>query len=472
MKREKNLLANTFILGVGSILPKFSTFLILPILTAYLTKTEYGLYDLILTSMSFILPIFSLQIEHAVFRYLIDLKVINERKKIITNSVVYILCASIVLLILSLIILKQYENYIKYLICVYVVLNLFYRYILQVCRGLKLLKNYSLGSIIQSFLMVLLIFVFVKEMNMGFYGLLISLVISIFIAIIFVFISSRVIKLFSFKFYDFESIKKLLSYSLPLLPNSISWWIVSVSDRWIVTAILGIEMNAIYAISNKIPSLFKLVYNNFNLAWQESASITSKDSDVREYYTNIFNYLFNFLMGMLLLLITISPLIFKIFIDEAYFLAYYQMPILFSAMLFSSLSSYYGGIYVAFKKTKSIGISSVIAALFNVLVNLVFVSKIGLYAASFSTLLSYVVLTLYRAIDIQKYIYIKYNFTKIIGLLFILTIVSIINYLNIYYLNILNFIVAVIMSIILNRSLIKQTVLKLINKFKNKDLAL
>ena len=168
MGREKQLLINTIILGIGSVLPKFSTFLILPILTAYLTKAEYGTYDLILTSMSFVLPIISLQIEHSVFRYLIDSKIIQEKKKVITNSVVYILCSSLVLFILSLIFLNHYENYIKYLICVYIVLNLFYRYILQVCRGLRLLKNYSLGSIIKSFSMVFLVFIFIKQMNMGF----------------------------------------------------------------------------------------------------------------------------------------------------------------------------------------------------------------------------------------------------------------------------------------------------------------
>lgn len=449
MRREKRLLINSFILGLGNVLPKISTFITLPILTSALSKFEFGKYDLIVTSMSFILPLFSLLVEQAVFRFLLDSNS-EDKKKLITNSALYILISSIFLYFLGQLVLKQFEYGLRILICVYVVLNLYYTYAIQVCRGLGLLKKYSFSSIINTLLNLLFVVLLVGKMETGFYGLITSLVVSIFVASIFAIHSSGIIKLFSLKLYDSQCIKGLLTYSIPLLPNSISWWIIGVSDRWIIATMLGVEMNAIYAVSNKIPSMFNLIYNNFNLAWQESASITYKDSDVTEYYTNIFNYLFNFLAGMLLILITISPIIFKVFIHESYSIAYYQIPILFLAMFFNSMASYYGGIYVALKKSKNMGLTSFFAAFLNVLINFVFISRVGLYAASFSTLASYFLLTLYRAIDVQKYIHIKYNLIEIINKIAIITIIAVVSYLNIYYLNIINFVLATSLSIILN----------------------
>ena len=50
-------------------------------------------------------------------------------------------------------------------------------------------------------------------------------------------------------------IKEMYQYSIPLVPNGISWWIVNVSDRTIITAIIGTAANGIYAVSNKFPTI-------------------------------------------------------------------------------------------------------------------------------------------------------------------------------------------------------------------------
>lgn len=460
MNKGKTLIYNTFILAFGTVLPKTATFLILPILTASLTKEEYGTYDLILSTISLVVPIFSLLIEQAVFRFLLDAEGEVNKRKIITNSTIFVFSSSIFLFLLSMLILNQFNVEFSILVSLFIVINLYYKYAIQICRGFGQLKRFSLSSIINSILNLLLIYVFVGEIDSGLFGLLVSLNLSILVATVYALYGSKLFILFSLKYFDIKYIKELLIYSIPLLPNSLSWWVVGASDRWIITAFLGVEMTAIYAIANKIPSMFNLIYNNFNLAWQESATITSKDSDVDEYYSSIFNYLFNVLVGVLLVLITVSPALFDIFINDSYNDAYYQMPILFFAMFFNSLSAFYGGIYVALKNTKGISISSLIAAFLNVVINLLLISKIGLYAASLSTLLSYLVLTLYRAIDLQKkHVKINYRLSEILTAYTFLICVAILSYLNDFYLNIFNFLLAVIFTVFLNKNLIKQLIL-------------
>lgn len=98
------------------------------------------------------------------------------------------------------------------------------------------------------------------------------------------------------------------------------------------------------------------------------------------------------------LLIAVTPILFKLLINARYAEAYFQMPLLFFGVFFNFLTAYLGGIYVAFKKTKSVGVTTTIAALLNLLIDIAFVKVIGIYAASISTLVSYMFLFIYRTI--------------------------------------------------------------------------
>lgn len=461
MSRGQKLVVNSIIMGIGTVLPKMATFVVLPILTAFLTKNEYGQYDLILTSMSLILPFFSLLIEQAVFRMLLESD-LNSKSEIITNSSMYILVASSILFIISQFVLFHFEFTLRILISLYLVLNLCYSYVLQVCRGLGYIKRYSISSIVNTIVSLLLIVLFVKLVNLGLIGLMYANTISVFLALGYILYTVKEIRCINLNNINIKTLKQMFLYSIPLLPNSVSWWVIGVSDRWIISMMLGIEMTAIYAVSTKIPSMFNIIYNSFNLAWQESAAVTLKDSDVSDYYSKVFNFVFNFLVGLLLLLFSISPMLFNSLIDESYCSAFYQMPILFIAMFFNSIAAYYGGIYVAFKNTKNIGFSSFIAALLNVILNFMLISKFGLFAASFSTLFAYLALTVYRGINLRKHVNIRYNWRTIFLSVMAILFSAGASYSSSYYFKGINLVFSICVAVILNRSFIT----KIVEKFK------
>lgn len=73
MEREKALAKNTIIIGFGTFLPKVASIITLPIVTGSLTKAEYGTYDLLLTLISLVLPLATLQIQTAAFRFLVQM---------------------------------------------------------------------------------------------------------------------------------------------------------------------------------------------------------------------------------------------------------------------------------------------------------------------------------------------------------------------------------------------------------------
>jgi O-antigen/teichoic acid export membrane protein len=218
---------------------------------------------------------------------------------------------------------------------------------------------------------------------------------------------------------------------------------------------MGVAANAVYAVANKIPSLLSLAQSTFTLAWQENASIVSKDKDAAEYYSKMFSVMLNLYAGFLGLLIACTPILFALLIRGSYEEAYQQMPVLFLGMFFSCMSTFLGGIYIAFKATKSVGISTMLAALCNFVVDLALIRYIGLYAASGSTLISYAFLFAYRMADVRKLVAIRYNAGQMIFTMSFLIVESALCYINSFYTNCVNVVLGTIIFLVLNKSLVK-----------------
>ena len=69
---------------------------------------------------------------------------------------------------------------------------------------------------------------------------------------------------------------------------------------------------------------------------------------------------------------------------------------------FHSVADLYGSIYTAFKMTKEIAKTTLISAVLNILINVMMIRYIGIYAAAISTLMAYLVIAIYRHLDVQR----------------------------------------------------------------------
>ena len=451
MNRGKSLAKNTVILAIGNVLPKAVSFITLPILTACLTKAEYGTYDLINTLASLFLPLVTLQIQTAAFRFLIDKReCVEDQKKIISNIYIFTGAVSVVALIILYFVLWKYSVLTRILICAYFFLDILIATSRQVIRGIGKNSIYSTSSVINSVTNLIFVVLFVKAMSLGLNGVIASLTLALLASQMYMLCKINIMQYIDLKFFDKSVLVDLLNYSWPMIPNSLSGWVMRLSDRLVITFFLGIEANAVYSVANKLPVLFSVVQNTFTIAWQENASIASNDEDSEVYSSKMFDVMYSLFFAIMAFLIASSPILFSIFIKGDYDAAYYQMPILYIGIFFNSLSAYMGGIYVAKMETKKVGISTTFAAGCNLLIDFMFVNEIGIYAGSISTLVSYLVLTVYRMIDVQKIQRIAYNIPKMIGLLTVLIVMSGLNYQRLVILDVINVVIAVVFSIATN----------------------
>ena len=456
MKREVSLVKNTFILGLGMFLPKVASFVILPVLTGELTKDDYGTYDLITVLVSLLLPAVTLQIQTAAFRFLIEERGNKtEENRIITNILVFTAPVSIVALVVSFFCLFGIGMLERTLICLYFFLDIYASTIRQIARGLSQNKDYSISAVLGAAGRLVFTLLFVLIMHIGLEGATLGLVISVFIEVFYITVKLRLPGRIDFSLISSKSIKQMLKYSWPMVPNNMSMWVMRMSDRIIVTIFMGVGANAVYSVANKIPSLITLAQSTFSKAWQENASIVSKDDDAPAYYTYMFRAVFDFMAGSFALVIAATPLLFKILVRGSYEEAYIQMPRLLLGMFFFSITGYLGGIYVAYKKTKSVGITTMVAAACNLLVDIVLINYIGLYAASLSTLVSYILLCVYRMVDLKKIVQIRYGVPHMLIVTFFLMITGGLCCIHNIWIDIANAGFCVILFVILNKTVIK-----------------
>lgn len=464
--REKSLVKNTLILSLGTSFPKVMSFITLPLLTAYLTKAEYGTYDLITVLTMFLLPIATLQIHTGAFRYLIENR--NNKKtsdQIITNTLLYAVVLSVISLIITGFFLRNTEDW--FLILLYLFFDMYLIVIQQIARGTGQNMLYSISAILNSVIFMVLTVLLVWKLRYGLMGALTALLGGVFISSIYLTFRLKLLHSFKKSLISWQIVKMLLAYSWPIVPNSLCNWVLNLSDRLIVTSFMGIEANAVLAVAHKLPNLLTVFQSSFTYAWQESASLTVKDDDASLYYENMFKSITNFLAGGLAVLIGCSPVIFDLLIKGDYGDAYPQTAILYLAIFFSCLSSFLAGIYAANMKTVNVGITTIVAAICNIAIDFIFINRIGLYAASISTLVSYILLTVYRMINVQKFQKIKFDIRILVVDTLVLCVMICLFIHNTLWGNVLNFIIGIGVAILLNKDILGLIIKKLMRGHKN-----
>lgn len=466
MNREKQLIKNTIIVAIGKICTQFISFFLLPLYTSYLTTGEYGTVDLLNTYVSLLIPVIFLQMDQSIFRHLIDIRNNEEKKKkYISTSIIVVLTQSILFFIFYIFVSKFINNDYKYFLAIIVVLTMFSNLLLQISRGLGDNLSYSTGSLISGLSTVFFNIILIIIFKIGAYGMLFATIFGNFLSIIYLLFKNRIHKYFSIKCYDNSIRKELWKYSIPLVPNQLSWWVINASDRTIITQILGVGINGIYSAANKFSSICITLFSIFNLTWSESAALHVKDADSDTFFSNILNTSLKLFVSLCLGIISFMPFVFKFLITgEGYSNAYYQIPILLLSTIFNIVVSLLGAIYIAYKKSDKIAKTAIVAAIINISTNLIMIRYIGLFAASISTLIAYFSMAVYRYFDVQKYVKIKFDKKFIFISVFITFLIVYLYYARNIILCILGVLTSIVFALYFNKEIINSTI-KSIKKF-------
>lgn len=422
MNKEKKLAKNTAIVGMGKICTQLMSFLLLPLYTEKLEPSSYGMVDIYQTYTSIIIVIIFLQLEQALFRFLIDTRKSIIEKKIVISTVLSwsFIIDSLLLAVCIIFKVFRVDNSIYYVFLMTVSMH-FMENMLQLSRGEGDNLSYSVANFISASLLLLLNIVFIVCFKFQEEGMIYSFIISNVIGGGYLFLKKNVLSDIGFKYIKLSTLKLLFKYSLPLVPNALSWWIVSASDRVIISYFMGSAAVGIISVSQKFSTAIFNVYCVFNITWNEYVAINIEDADNTK-FSETMEICINFFGGICAIIITFLPIIFPYFIDVKYSEANKYIPIYILSTFFNICVNMVNAFYAGLKKTKSLAFSSVVVASINICINLILVKRIGIYAAALSSVFAFGLVTIWRMFDITRYIRVKINARKILEILFVFSI--------------------------------------------------
>lgn len=455
MNKKSELAKNTLIILMGKICTQFISFFLLPLYTSVLISSEFGLVDLVTTYVGLMIPIITLQLESALFRYLVDTRNNeDEKKKIISNIFISVTLLIIICMVIFFVISRFIQISYKYYLCGIIIVTTFLGLLLQTARGFGDNIGYSVASVISGVLTIIFNIVFLIVFKLGPKGMFLSMGLANLLSGIYIAIRVKIYKYIDSNYLDRDKIKTLLKYSMPLIPNGIIWWIINVSDRTIISIFLGNSANGLYAISNKFSSVFISIYNIFNTSWTESASLHINSDDRDEFFSSTISSMFKLFSSICVGIIAYMPFIFPVMINSQYAEAYNYIPILMISTLFNVIVGLISVVYVAKKLTKEIAKTSFWSGVINITSNLLMIKFIGIYSAALSTLFSFMTMAIYRYIDVQKYVKVRLDKMLIMKTIIIFTFSIFLYYKNNLLLNIINVVIVSTYAFILNKEFI------------------
>lgn len=454
-KGNKSFTNNLITIFIGSFASKILTFVLVPFYTSVLSTSEYGTLDAVMATATLLLPVCSCVIFEATLRFSLDET--KDKKQVFSASIIVNCIGILVFLMFSPIGMffgPIRENYFIFLI--YFVVLVFTDTVVYFARGLNEIKEYTIANIVQTFLVGVCNIIALAVFDLGITGYLASYIIGSLFVIIYLIkrlkLSTYII---NFKRVDKTLILEMLKYSIPLMPNSISWWVNSSLDRYFVIAFCGRSANGLYSVATKIPTLINLGNSIFNTAWQitafedfEKDASKSKFSAMSYYY-----YSAIFVMGALIVLLT-KPLSFVMFSKEFYS-AWVFAPFLVVASCMHCFSTFIGSVFTALKTTKFLSYSTIAGAFVNTILNLILIKEYGALGAAVATLASYITVYCMRFIWARKVYKFDMNITSDIICFVLLIFESIVIVSNIEYAPILAAIICVAILFIRKNAIVK-----------------
>lgn len=400
---EQTLIKNTMIIALGTFSGKVFSFLLIPLYTRVLAADDYGAVDFLVTLASLIVPILTLQLNSAVFRFVIDAEHMEGRRRIVSAAVVvelglYLAGGSLLFAVNRFLPIENCGLYYVYLG------SLIWSELVQnTVRALGNNRLYALISFLSAAISVTANLVLILLFRMDASSILWAAALANLLAgLLAVMLQREVGSCLRPGRIHGQTLRAMCAYCLPLIPNAVSWWIANASNRVIIRIFLGAAANGIFAVANKFPMLYTTVFGVFNISWTETLSRSVQSEHQTAFINRSFFRYIKLFGSISVLMIMGIHWTSGWLIGAEYLDALNHIFILFVAVFISSLCTLYGGIFVAFKKSSVIGISTLIGAAVNVTLNLLLIGKLGLYAASLSTLVSYSAILLTRVICARK----------------------------------------------------------------------
>ncbi|AMC01349.1 Polysaccharide biosynthesis protein [Aerococcus viridans] len=388
---NNSLIKNTSIYTLTSILNSAIPFLMLPILTRHLTPEDYGIVSMFTLLVTFIVPFIGLNLNGAITRQYYDREKINISEyagncifillinSIFVGSIFYFSSAFIART-------ASFPSRLLWSVLIFAVSQFICSILLSLLQVKKKALLYGIFNIIQTSLNLGISIFFVVYLGLGYtgriYGMVITLALFALISL-FILIKKKWVKFVIKK----EYIKHALMFGIPLIPHVLSGTIISMTDRFFITSMVGLAATGVYTVGYQVGTIINLLSTSFNNAYVPWLYEKLKEN---QYTTKIkivkFTYIY--FVGILLLALglgILAPIFLSVFLGKAFnessvYVIWIALGYAFNGMYLMVVN------YIFYEqKNSTLAMVTFATAFLNIVLNYFFIREFGAIGAAQAT---------------------------------------------------------------------------------------
>jgi O-antigen/teichoic acid export membrane protein len=398
---------NVALYTVGEMIPRILSFLLLPVLTKYLTTGDYGISSYIATVASFLFVLTSLSVNTFALRSYYKLGSIEEQKKMLGNLFIFLNGWGLLMLLLE-------ASLFPFLLNAFAVKVPFYPYFLlgliinffDVAAIIPLIAyrvhENAKGFVLLSVGRTALQYVFVLLLVVGFkLGLLGSFLGRVTGCIPFAIVYFFIIKSKGAFHFDIKQIKQAMVFSLPLLPGAISYLVISMFDRIILERYVSLNELGLYAVASTLALTLNIIVQGIYRSFEQKIFREHNNAGYRALTDNLFKIYIAALgiPGFCIVLFAKEILFF--FTSPQYYSAAQYVVYLVIAVIVSGINTFFTTLLIADNRRKVVTYSSLIAAIVSFAANVIFIKYYGVFGACIASILSFLVVYIFYAYKVS-----------------------------------------------------------------------
>jgi O-antigen/teichoic acid export membrane protein len=421
LSRIKSTAKNSIIYGAGNLSSKLIGLVLLPLYTSVLPVAEFGKLAMLETTAQILVAIFGLSLNSAYFRWYWDEDYSKKQKSIFFTIFAFLGLMVILMIIgltgaaskLSLLLLntEQNANLIR-LMVITTAFDILGVIPLTLMRLQEKPVLFISSNLIKFTVNLLLTILFIVGLHYRLEGIYEAQIIGN--VIFFIFLSKYIWKHMEFRF-EMKILKEMLSFSFPLMLASIAGFFITMTDRYTLKFINGLEQLGSYQFGFKISNSIKvIVVNSLNYAVQPLIYKLMNEPNNKRFYSKVLTYSGFAIMFLVVIISAFGKEIVMLLAQKKeYWNAYMIIPFLSFGLFFGSLrDTLFTGLSFA-KKSKVSAAITISSAVINVLLNIVLIFYFHSIGAAIATLLAqFIYFSLVWKYS-QKYYFIPFETYKI-----------------------------------------------------------
>ena len=398
MNPYKKYAKNVGLVSIANIISTLKGFILLPILTKALGAELYGIWALILVTISLLAPFCTLRLGYAIVRFLSPEK---DREKIskgvssifgVTSLIA--LATSILLVVFSKSLAISVFGGVDATFYIQISASLIFlaaidQIMIEYFTAFQQMEKYAGFMILQTIGEIILTAYLVLS-GFGLFGAIISLlIVRAFTSVIGFFWITSEIKVST---PSFSAVKPYLPFTLPLLPTVLCYWFINLGDRYVIGYFMSADAVGVYSASYGLGSMITFFYAPISIALLPAITNLYENNKIQELKTHLkysLKFLLMFAIPSFFGLSVLSKSILRTLTTSEFIGGYSIVPVIALATILFNCGNINVNVLFLLKKTKTIGLIYGAFALVNMTLNIILVPLIGIIGAAIATLVTF-----------------------------------------------------------------------------------